>query len=230
MSTESTYTAEHARYARENRDKIAIASARARDKLRDEMVIAYGGECKHCGINNPIMLCLDHINGDAHIEKELFGENRRGGYSNYARLKIEGWPKERFQLLCYNCNAVKEHQRRRALLGKRWGEPEAADRHLVQAKLPPSKNNSSGFKGVFWNTQQGKWHAKIMTDGKTRHLGYFIDIAEAARAYKAAALQQWGLEANVPSEEEILEIAARTGSKPQGLVVNVNLNAKDLGL
>jgi hypothetical protein len=42
------------------------------------------------------------------------------------------------------------------------------------------KNNTSGFKGVTWDSRRGKWKAGITTDGRFRHLGYFEDPTEAA--------------------------------------------------
>lgn len=232
MSTGSAYTPERAEYVKNNRDKMAHYAAKSRDRLKLEMVAAYGGECIACGIDDPVVLCLDHINDDAFVEKEQFGLNHRGGYVHYMRLRAEGWPKDRFQLMCYNCNARKEHERRRADLTKRWGDSETADRVLVQAKRPPSRKNTSGFKGVFWSFQRNKWTARMMIDAKNKHLGFFTNIADAARAYKAAALAHWGPEANVPSEEEILEIAARADKRHARVaeVITVNHSTKELGL
>lgn len=47
--------------------------------------------------------------------------------------------------------------------------------------------NTSGYKGVSWHKQAGKWRAQIVKN-KTHHdLGLFTDPAEAHRAYCAAA-------------------------------------------
>ena len=49
---------------------------------------------------------------------------------------------------------------------------------------------SSRFKGVTWHG--GKWRAKIVVDGKQRHLGRFEDEVEAAKAYDGAARKHFG--------------------------------------
>lgn len=37
------------------------------------------------------------------------------------------------------------------------------------------KNNTSGFKGVYWHKGQGRWAAEIKAGGKRFRLGYFDD-------------------------------------------------------
>jgi len=54
---------------------------------------------------------------------------------------------------------------------------------------------SSQYRGVSWSKGKGKWRACI-TIGKSVHLGYFTDEAEAARAYDAAARTRFGIFAN----------------------------------
>lgn len=54
------------------------------------------------------------------------------------------------------------------------------------------KNNKSGFKGVSWHNKLNKWQALIMVDRHLRHLGYFDEIEDAARAYNLAAKQYHG--------------------------------------
>src|ERR1700733_15331992 len=83
MSTE--FYKDRAEYVRDNRDKFAHYAARQRDKLKLEMVEAYGGKCVACGVDEPIVLCLDHIHDDAEVERIAFGLNARGGHKNYSR-------------------------------------------------------------------------------------------------------------------------------------------------
>ena len=50
------------------------------------------------------------------------------------------------------------------------------------------RNNTSGFKGVRWRSDKGKWVARIDKDGKRRHLGYFDTVEGAHSAYVAASM------------------------------------------
>jgi hypothetical protein len=45
--------------------------------------------------------------------------------------------------------------------------------------------NRSGIKGVHWYKRHGMWRAQISIAGKTKHLGYFDSISEAAKVYEA---------------------------------------------
>lgn len=54
------------------------------------------------------------------------------------------------------------------------------------------RNNSSGFKGVSWFRRDHKWRARIHLNGEERHIGYFINLAEAAKAYDKEATELHG--------------------------------------
>jgi|SRR5215469_128941 len=202
------------------RELSSFYGARYRDALKAEMIAEYGGVCVLCGHSNPAALCLDHINDDAEIEREYFKDGSRGGGKLWAKLKREGWPKDRFQLLCYNCNAVKEHARRRQdVIVQR----EYVDRHLVQARIGKQRNNVSGVKGVFWNTQKSRWQARIMINYKSIELGFYKDIRDAAEAYNKRAVAEWGIDANVSSQEEI-DVAAeywRVHLNPKNIIIDL---------
>lgn len=53
-------------------------------------------------------------------------------------------------------------------------------------------NNTSGFKGVHWHNVTNKWVARIRINGKLKHLGYFTNKLEAAKAYNKAASFYFG--------------------------------------
>ncbi len=198
-------------YNKANKERILFQSAEFRDKLRLEMVEAYGGKCLHCGEADPIVLTLDHINNDPEIEYEWCGKSARGGYNLYRRLRREGWPKDRFQLLCFNCNMKKEHKRRRDGMVERMGPaPEIGptiSRGMARAKAGVNTNNTSGFKGVFWDHQRNKWIARVRVGGKQKVFGRFINIADAAKAYRDGVKAIYGDSVYTPTDEEIEEIA-----------------------
>lgn len=50
----------------------------------------------------------------------------------------------------------------------------------------PSKNNTSGIKGVYWHEISNKWRAAIQAFGEKIELGYFEDIEEAKEVIKKA--------------------------------------------
>jgi hypothetical protein len=65
-----------------------------------EVVVAYGGKCSCCGEKEKRFLQVDHINSDG-------GPERAAGIATgnlYRRLKRLGFPRDRYQLLCANCN------------------------------------------------------------------------------------------------------------------------------
>lgn len=53
-------------------------------------------------------------------------------------------------------------------------------------------NNTSGFKGVTWNKNQGKWNSAITISGKRIHLGSFECAELAHQAYLDAARSKHG--------------------------------------
>ena len=53
-------------------------------------------------------------------------------------------------------------------------------------------DNKSGFKGVYWHKDSGKWRAEIGFRGKKTQLGAFACPEDAAKAYAVAALQLHG--------------------------------------
>lgn len=74
----------------------------------------------------------------------------------------------------------------------RWLNLRKATNSQNGANTGIRKNNASGFKGVSYFAQTGKWHAQIMLDKKRYHLGYFDTPEEAAVAYKQRAEQHHG--------------------------------------
>lgn len=60
-----------------------------------------------------------------------------------------------------------------------------------------AKGSSSQYLGVTWHARYSCWRAQINFDRRVRHLGYFQDEKDAARAYDAVALDRFGEFANL---------------------------------
>jgi hypothetical protein len=84
-------------------------SRKDRAQLRIESLAEYGGKCIRCGISDARVLDLDHINNDGASERR---KNGRHGWALMRWLKKHGYPKDRFQLMCRNCNWIKECERK----------------------------------------------------------------------------------------------------------------------
>lgn len=95
------------KYRKENPERVLVYNAKWRRKffgaLRLEMINAYGGKCACCGESEPIFLDLDHVHNDGKVDRQLRGNSQR----LLVWLKANGWPKDRYQLLCSNCNQGK---------------------------------------------------------------------------------------------------------------------------
>lgn len=54
------------------------------------------------------------------------------------------------------------------------------------------KNNTSGYKGVYWDRGRNKWIVRIKVNGRRLNLGYFDDPKEAALVYDRGAMEHFG--------------------------------------
>tara|TARA_R110000824_G_scaffold217121_2_gene403649 strand:+ start:61 stop:615 length:555 start_codon:yes stop_codon:yes gene_type:complete len=61
-----------------------------------------------------------------------------------------------------------------------------------QRNKGPQKNNTSGFKGVYWHKGSKKWSAQVAYNKKNIYIGCFKDKEEAARAHDAKAKELHG--------------------------------------
>jgi hypothetical protein len=73
-----------------------------------------------------------------------------------------------------------------------WGNLREATRSQNGANKGKNSNNKSGFKGVHYDAQKGKWVAQIQTPGRKQYLGCFPTAELAHAAYAAAAVEAFG--------------------------------------
>lgn len=70
--------------------------------LKADALLAYGGPvCSSCGVDDPEVLNIDHIEGGGRKHRQA--ENIEGGLAFYQWLKNNDYP-EGFRVLCANCN------------------------------------------------------------------------------------------------------------------------------
>lgn len=55
-----------------------------------------------------------------------------------------------------------------------------------------AKNNTSGYKGVYWRESRKKWEVLIYVDGRRLYLGRYSDLDDAHKAYVEAAVKYFG--------------------------------------
>jgi HNH endonuclease len=55
-----------------------------------------------------------------------------------------------------------------------------------------ASNNTSGTKGVRFETSRGKWRAQITVNGHSKNLGRYTSREKAMNAYERAAKAAWG--------------------------------------
>jgi len=122
--------------------KKARAGQRAhkrRTTLKRKVIAHYGGKCEWCYTTDVAVLCIDHIENDGADHRRELGFN---GASTYAWLKKNRYP-QGFQVLCANCNFIKEMEHRKEALGIKHFESEA-DKKVALEKYTNGQNCCQG--------------------------------------------------------------------------------------
>ena len=65
----------------------------------------YGGKCQCCGEKEVRFLTIEHLNGGGSDERRRLGSNNQR--SLLAHIKKQGYPEDKYALLCFNCNLGK---------------------------------------------------------------------------------------------------------------------------
>lgn len=95
-------------YCKECQKKLIIDAKREkRRSLRVTVMKSYGGKCASCGFDDIKALALDHVNDDGAAERKKW-KGKMDFF--YKKIVDDNFP-DTYQVLCANCNAIKEWQR-----------------------------------------------------------------------------------------------------------------------
>lgn len=88
-------------YRQEKKRELQVKRIVYYKQIRLDGIAEYGGRCACCGEARHEFLTLEHINGRS--DETV----RKTGQKAWSRLKTLGWPKDGYQVLCFNCNCAK---------------------------------------------------------------------------------------------------------------------------
>lgn len=155
------------------RKSSKLRSAESKRRSRLKAIAVLGGRCAYCGIDDPIVLNIDHVKDDGGWERASLNPSQI-----CARIASGSVPKGRYQLLCCNCNWRKEYLRR------------TAAETMVAPGEPRSNQNDSktvcihGHPFTEENTYRDKRGHRMCKACNRRRTGeYAKRIAEAAQVY-----------------------------------------------
>jgi hypothetical protein len=77
-------------------------------------------------------------------------------------------------------------------LDNRRGNLRPATKQENMANRGPQRNNTSGYKGVYWDKSRSLWLAAIKVDRRMRFLGRWPTKKAAAQAYNKATRAHFG--------------------------------------
>ena len=107
-----------AEWIKEHKEQYNSSKWAYRDKLKIEVLTHYSIdgkiECAICGFDNIYALCIDHINNDGATHRKKLKSGNRGGFNLYEKLRQQNYPAG-LQILCANCNMIKEIQRKHSI-------------------------------------------------------------------------------------------------------------------
>jgi len=73
-----------------------------------------------------------------------------------------------------------------------WSNLRSASQSQNMANVGPRSNNTTGFKGAYFDRRHGMFFAQIQAEHHTHWLGYFETAEEANAAYAVAADKHFG--------------------------------------
>lgn len=125
-----------------------------------------------------------------------------GGHRDYghrlAWLYVNGsWPKDRID----HINGIRNDNRMANLRDVTCAQ------NAHNRAMP--RSNTSGYQGIIWHPQTGKWRARIRADGKSYSLGLYDRPEDAHAAYLSAKATRHPLS---PTIREKGDIGGATGA------------------
>lgn len=91
---------------------------------------------------------------------------------------------------------------------------------------PIPKNNTSGFKGVYYDKRLNKWTAKIGHNNKLINLGFFKTKEEALEKRLQAVVKYQGDFANNCEKDLIINLNIKKTTK-RNIIINLNIEDED---
>lgn len=93
------------KYRETHREEMNLRIKDKHSSMREETLMAYGNICNCCKETNTRFLTIDHVNNDGYKHR---AELKSRSTAHIHRLiKKEGYPLDKYQILCYNCNMGK---------------------------------------------------------------------------------------------------------------------------
>jgi hypothetical protein len=115
-----------------NKDRYQRLEKERRKRYIDKLYDILGNKCAFCKKTDPILFTIDHIHNDGKEERKIL----HGSNGLAIHLNRLGWPeeyiKERYQILCYNCNYSKNRREYLNKLESDMTKKELKEFHLWQ--------------------------------------------------------------------------------------------------
>ena len=112
------------------------------------------------------------------------------GNNGYFRLSINGKSYSLHRLIfLYMTGSMPENQvdhKDRDRLNNKYENLRQATAMVNSQNQHIRIDNTSGIKGVYWNSLRDKWHARITVNKKVIHLGYYTEKTKAERIRRDA--------------------------------------------
>jgi hypothetical protein len=98
----------YAKYAREwsarNRDRVNQQGRERHRRVRERVLLKYGGKCQCCGVSQYEFLAIDHVRGGGCKERREKHFPNSQAFYNYLDKQDKS---DKYQILCHNCNSAK---------------------------------------------------------------------------------------------------------------------------